>query len=95
MQFMESDNYNRIISDIGPGEDLNLTNEDLEEISGGNAQALSKNLLLRILYNIRESTKEQIFKVKGRYRSNVGRIMITRKNTRNTVANCLRLLIRY
>jgi hypothetical protein len=69
MQFMESDNYNRIISDIGPGEDLNLTNEDLEEISGGNAQALSKNLLLRILYNIRESTKEQIFKVKGRYRS--------------------------
>jgi hypothetical protein len=69
MQFMESDNYNRIISDIGPGEDLNQTNEDLEEISGGNAQALSKNLLLRILYNIRESTKEQIFKVKGRYRS--------------------------
>lgn len=69
MKFMGSDNYNQIISDIGPGEDLNLTNEDLEEISAGKAQALSKNLLLRILYNIRESTKEQILKVKGRYRS--------------------------
>jgi hypothetical protein len=71
MQFMQSDNYKQIIGDNGgpPGEDFqNLTNEDLSESLGENGQALSKHLLLRILYNIRESTKEQVFKVKGHYR---------------------------
>ena len=64
MQFMESEKYKEIIGDMeGHGED-GPNEEEVDESSGETGQALSKHLLLRILYNIRESTKEQIRKVK-------------------------------